>query len=98
MSDEMNGLAAIELVLLDPVVGGRFALGPPFSPGLFCGVGDARKNPQHRCRVMMADAAFILPMRDIQGVMGAVCRLCIGRLSTVFMPIFPSAKIRVIRG
>ena len=41
-------------------------------PDLFEGDGKVPKDAQHRSRIRVAHPAFVLSMRHIQGVMGAV--------------------------
>ena len=70
--EEADTAPAVEVVLFNPIPRGRGSLRPPLSPGVLQRVGQPPKNPQNGCGVGLVDSALILPMRDVQGVMGSI--------------------------
>lgn len=70
--DQVDGQATVGSVALNPVGGGGLAAGATDRPDVFEGVGEAPKNTQDGRRVGVPHPALVLPVRHIQGVMGAV--------------------------
>lgn len=72
LSEKTDGMVSIELIFFDPVSGGGFTFGTALGPDVLEGVGEASKDAQDCCGIGLTNAAFILSVSHVQGVVGSV--------------------------